>query len=112
MQGVEAGLNAARETGVCAGYPTIGVKATLIDAACHDADSTALLSDDAFDIERAGAAAGLALVPPVAQHLDIGEAKWPSQWALILHIVIPQLTRVRAVPCGRRRSPRAAASPA
>ncbi|HUC60606.1 MAG TPA: elongation factor G [Alphaproteobacteria bacterium] len=46
VPGVEKGLKAARETGVLAGFPMIDFKATLIDGAYHDVDSSAL----AFEI--------------------------------------------------------------
>jgi elongation factor G len=46
VPGVEKGLKAARETGVLAGFPMIDFKASLIDGAYHDVDSSAL----AFEI--------------------------------------------------------------
>ena len=46
VPGVEKGLKAARESGVLAGFPMIDFKATLIDGAYHDVDSSAL----AFEI--------------------------------------------------------------
>lgn len=46
IPGVEKGLEAAKETGVVAGYPMIDFKATLIDGAYHDVDSSTL----AFEI--------------------------------------------------------------
>jgi elongation factor G len=46
VPGVEKGLNAAKETGVIAGFPLIDFKATLIDGAYHDVDSSVV----AFDI--------------------------------------------------------------
>ncbi len=46
IPGVEKGLNAIKETGVVAGYPMIDFKATLIDGAFHDVDSSVL----AFEI--------------------------------------------------------------
>ncbi|HJD55195.1 MAG TPA: elongation factor G [Rickettsia endosymbiont of Pyrocoelia pectoralis] len=46
IPGVEKGLNNIRETGVIAGYPMIDFKATLIDGAFHDVDSSVL----AFEI--------------------------------------------------------------
>jgi elongation factor G len=46
LPGVEKGLKAQKETGVLAGYPTIDFKATLVDGAYHDVDSSAL----AFEI--------------------------------------------------------------
>ena len=46
IPGVEKGLNLAKETGVIAGYPTTDFKASLIDGAYHDVDSSVL----AFEI--------------------------------------------------------------
>ena len=46
MPGVEKGLKAARESGVLAGFPMVDFKATLVDGAYHDVDSSAL----AFEI--------------------------------------------------------------
>ena len=46
IPGVEKGLNNIRESGVIAGYPMIDFKATLIDGAFHDVDSSVL----AFEI--------------------------------------------------------------
>ncbi len=46
IPGVEKGLNNIKETGIVAGYPLIDFKATLIDGAYHDVDSSVL----AFEI--------------------------------------------------------------
>ncbi|HUY68835.1 MAG TPA: elongation factor G, partial [Alphaproteobacteria bacterium] len=46
IPGVEKGLEAQKDTGVMAGFPTIDFKATLVDGAYHDVDSSAL----AFEI--------------------------------------------------------------
>lgn len=46
IPGVEKGLNNIKESGVVAGYPMIDFKATLIDGAFHDVDSSVL----AFEI--------------------------------------------------------------
>ncbi|HLI10589.1 MAG TPA: elongation factor G [Alphaproteobacteria bacterium] len=46
VPGVEKGLKSARESGVLAGFPMIDFKASLIDGAYHDVDSSAL----AFEI--------------------------------------------------------------
>ena len=46
IPGVEKGLKSALETGVLAGFPLIDFKATLIDGASHDVDSSVL----AFEI--------------------------------------------------------------
>ncbi|ADE29642.1 elongation factor G [Rickettsia prowazekii] len=51
IPGVEKGLNNIRETGVIAGYPMIDFKATLVDGAFHDVDSSVL----AFEIAAKGA---------------------------------------------------------
>ena len=57
IPGVEKGLAASRETGVLAGFPVIDFKATLIDGAYHDVDSSVL----AFEIAaRAAFRDGLA----------------------------------------------------
>ena len=57
IPGVEKGLEASRETGVLAGFPVIDFKATLIDGAYHDVDSSVL----AFEIAaRAAFREGLA----------------------------------------------------
>ena len=46
IPGVEKGLSSAIETGVLAGFPVIDFKATLVDGAYHDVDSSVL----AFEI--------------------------------------------------------------
>lgn len=46
IPGVEKGLTAVKETGVIAGFPLIDFKATLIDGAYHDVDSSVM----AFEI--------------------------------------------------------------
>ncbi|HEU5048304.1 MAG TPA: elongation factor G [Rickettsiales bacterium] len=46
IPGVEKGLKASLDNGVVAGYPTIDFKATLVDGAYHDVDSSVL----AFEI--------------------------------------------------------------
>src|SRR5690606_25512966 len=37
---VDAGIQEAMNTGILAGFPTVGVKATLVDGAYHDVDSS------------------------------------------------------------------------
>ncbi len=62
IPGVEKGLNSSRETGVLAGFPMIDFKATLIDGASHDVDSSVL----AFEIAaRAAFREGIAKAKPV-----------------------------------------------
>ena len=46
IPGVEKGIEAARQSGILAGYPVTDFKATLFDGAFHDVDSSIL----AFDI--------------------------------------------------------------
>ena len=41
VPGVERGLDAARENGIIAGYPIVDFRATLVDGAYHEVDSTA-----------------------------------------------------------------------
>jgi elongation factor G len=58
---VEKGLEASRETGVLAGFPVIDFKATLVDGAYHDVDSSVL----AFEIaSRAAFKEGLQKAQP------------------------------------------------
>jgi elongation factor G len=62
IPGVEKGLEAAKETGVIVGFPTIDFKATLTDGAYHDVDSSAL----AFEIAaRAAFREGIRQAGPV-----------------------------------------------
>lgn len=59
---VEKGLQEAVETGVLAGYPVVGLKATLVDGSYHDVDSSEL----AFKIAASLAyKAGMAQASPV-----------------------------------------------
>ena len=61
IPGVEKGLNSAKDTGVIAGFPVIDFKATLIDGAYHDVDSSVL----AFEIaSRAAFREGLPKAKP------------------------------------------------
>jgi len=46
IRGVEKGINSVMRSGVLAGFPVVGVKATLVDGAYHDVDSSPL----AFEI--------------------------------------------------------------
>ncbi len=62
IPGVEKGLDASISNGVVAGFPTIDFKATLVDGAYHDVDSSAL----AFEIAaRASFREGLPKASPV-----------------------------------------------
>ena len=62
IPGVEKGLKSAMETGVLAGFPLIDFKATLIDGASHDVDSSVL----AFEIaSRAAFREGIPKSGPV-----------------------------------------------
>jgi len=67
IPGVQKGLDSSRETGVLAGFPLIDFKASLVDGASHDVDSSSL----AFEIAtraamREGVAkAGPALLEPI-----------------------------------------------
>src|SRR5690606_9605779 len=67
VPGVQKGLEAARETGVIAGFPVIDFKATLIDGAYHDVDSNVLTFDIAARacFREAVAKAGPRLLEPV-----------------------------------------------
>jgi len=62
VPGVLKGLNSARSTGVLAGFPLIDFKATLVDGASHDVDSSVL----AFEIAtRAAYREGIPRAAPV-----------------------------------------------
>ncbi|GAB5471514.1 MAG: elongation factor G [Rhodospirillales bacterium] len=62
IPGVEKGLNSARENGTIAGFPLIDFKATLVDGAYHDVDSSVL----AFEIaSRAAFREGINKCGPV-----------------------------------------------
>ena len=62
IPGVEKGLKSAQETGVLAGFPMIDFKATLVDGASHDVDSSVL----AFEIaSRAAFREGIPKAGPV-----------------------------------------------
>jgi elongation factor G len=62
IPGVEKGITSSRETGVIAGFPVIDFKATLVDGAYHDVDSSVL----AFEIaSRAAFREGLPKCKPV-----------------------------------------------
>jgi elongation factor G len=62
IPGVEKGISLAKETGILAGYPVVGLKARLIDGAFHDVDSSVL----AFEIAaRAAFREAMAKASPV-----------------------------------------------
>ena len=62
IPGVQKGLNSARDTGVMAGFPMIDFKATLVDGASHDVDSSVL----AFEIAaRAAFREGIPKAGPI-----------------------------------------------
>ncbi len=62
IPGVDKGLKSAMNTGVVAGYPMVDFKATLVDGAYHDVDSSVL----AFEIAtRAAFREGIAKAAPV-----------------------------------------------
>ena len=62
IPGVQKGLEAIKDTGVIAGYPVINFKATLIDGAFHDVDSSVL----AFEIAaKAAFREGMAKANPI-----------------------------------------------
>ena len=62
VPGVEKGLTGAMETGVIAGFPVIDVKASLVDGASHDVDSSVM----AFEIaSRAAFREGISKAGPV-----------------------------------------------
>jgi len=62
VAGVQKGLEAAKDSGVVAGFPTVDVKATLTDGAFHDVDSSVL----AFELAtRSAYRDGVAKAAPV-----------------------------------------------
>lgn len=62
IPGVEKGLESAKNTGVLAGFPMVDFKATLLDGAYHDVDSSVL----AFEIAaRAAFREGIAKASPI-----------------------------------------------
>jgi elongation factor G len=69
IPGVEKGLLAAIKEGILAGYPVVDVKATLIDGAFHDVDSSALAfeiaSKNAFRKLKEEKSAGAKILEPI-----------------------------------------------
>jgi elongation factor G len=67
VMGVQAGLRSILSSGPFAGFPMIGIKATLVDGACHDTDSSAL----AFEVagracfKEAAPKLGVQLLEPI-----------------------------------------------
>nr|WP_276511463.1 elongation factor G [Curtobacterium pusillum] len=64
---VDAGIQDAMQVGVLAGYPTVGVKATLKDGAAHDVDSSEMAFKIAGSIayKEAARKAGPAILEPI-----------------------------------------------
>ncbi|BDI23905.1 elongation factor G [Herbiconiux sp. L3-i23] len=64
---VDAGIQDAMQVGVLAGYPTVGVKATLVDGASHDVDSSEMAFKIAGSIafKEAARRAQPALLEPI-----------------------------------------------
>ena len=64
---VDAGIRDAMQVGVLAGYPTVGVKATLVDGASHDVDSSEMAFKIAGSIafKEAARRAQPALLEPI-----------------------------------------------
>jgi elongation factor G len=78
VPGVEKGLNSARDAGAIAGFPVIDFKATLLDGAYHDVDSSVM----AFEI-AARAAFREALVkgsPKLLEPIMSVEAVTPEEY--------------------------------
>jgi elongation factor G len=64
---VDAGIQDAMQVGVLAGYPTVGVRALLLDGAAHDVDSSEMAFKIAGSIayKEAARKAGPALLEPI-----------------------------------------------
>jgi len=67
VPGVQKGIESVLGSGVVAGFPVLGMKATLIDGAYHDVDSSVM----AFEIAgRAATREGLRMARPVLWSLS------------------------------------------
>jgi len=75
---VDAGIQAAMQVGVLAGYPTVGIKATLVDGAAHDVDS----SEMAFKIAGSMAykEAARKAQPVILEPLMAVEVRTPEEY--------------------------------
>jgi len=75
---VDAGIQSAMQVGVLAGYPTVGVKATLVDGAAHDVDS----SEMAFKIAGSMAfkEAARKATPVILEPLMKVEVRTPEEY--------------------------------
>ena len=78
IPGVEKGLKSAKENGLLAGFPVIDVKATLIDGAYHDVDSSVL----AFEIASRAAFKELRErgAPKLLEPIMAGEVVTPEEY--------------------------------
>ena len=103
IPGVEKGINSVMGSGVLAGFPVVDVKATLIDGAYHDVDSSAL----AFEIaSRAAFREGLqkggsVLLEPIMKV----EVVTPEEYiGDVIGDFTPAAARCRARTCAATRS--------
>jgi elongation factor G len=100
VQGVEKGLELAKDNGLLAGFPMIDFKATLVDVAYHDVDSSEL----AFEIAARGAFRELRAKgsPKLLQPIVKIEAMAPEDsWKDVLGWLAGRVGGpVAAEPCG------------
>ncbi|WP_210507463.1 elongation factor G [Naasia sp. SYSU D00057] len=75
---VDAGIQDAMQVGVLAGYPTVGVRATLVDGAAHDVDSSEMAFKIAGSIafKEAARRANPVLLEPI---MDV-EVRTPEEY--------------------------------